>query len=79
MRVKIHSLGYCANVLKILRSDSYISHLAEPKSSRRGFKVGSLIRDGLVKPFNSSIMNGYGYDGDVEGVDVGSKDIEETG
>lgn len=33
-------------------------------------KIGTQIRDGLVKPIDSPLLKGLGFDGDVDGVDV---------
>lgn len=36
-------------------------------------KIGTQIREGLVKPISSPLLTGLGYDGDVEGIDVNPK------
>lgn len=62
--------GYEPCTAKVLKMDPRRSSYVDKKSTISTLSVGEQIRDRLVKVVDSPIMNGFGFDGDVEGVDV---------
>lgn len=62
--------GYEPCVAKVLKMDPRRSSYVDKKPTIATLSIGEQIRDEVVKVVDSPIMNGFGFDGDVEGVDV---------
>lgn len=63
-------LTYAASQVEFLKRCPYRSSRLEKHVTVDTVKIGSKVRDSLVKPLPNLPINGLGYDGDVEGVDV---------
>lgn len=66
--------GYEPSIAKVLKMDPRRSSYVDKKPTIATLSIGEQIRDGVVKVVDSPIMKGFGFDGDVEGVDVEPKD-----
>lgn len=70
-------LDYAPNVKNVLRKCVFTSHLCDDEPLRVAVKIGTQIRDGLVKEVDNDVIGHNGYNLTEEESRVPDEDVDE--